>query len=42
MIMAFMCYFGAVVLVRARSEILEQERNSSWARELLLNKGANL
>ena len=42
MTMAFMCYFGSVVLVRARSEILDQERNSSWVQELLLNKkGAN-
>lgn len=40
MTVAFMCYFTAIVLVRARCEILEQERNSSWVRELSSNKKA--
>lgn len=38
MITAFMCYFFAVVLVRARSEMVDQERNSRWVQELVLEK----
>jgi heme exporter protein C len=29
----FMCYYAAVMLVRARVELLELERASAWARE---------
>ena len=38
MALAFMAYFGAMVLVRARSEILLQERNSRWVQELVLQQ----
>ena len=38
MMAAFMFYFLAMVLIRARSEILNQERNSKWAEELVLKK----
>ncbi len=36
---AFMCYFIALLLIRARIEILEQECNSKWVQELKLVKG---
>ena len=39
MITAFMFYFSAMVLIRARSEILNQERNSKWVEELVLKNG---
>ena len=39
MIAAFMFYFSAMVLIRARSEILNQERNSKWVEELVLKIG---
>jgi len=39
MICAFMCYFFAMVLVRARCEIVDQERNSKWVQELVLRSG---
>ncbi len=41
MIAAFMCYFFALVLVRARVEIIEQERNSKWVQELVLPPGGH-
>ena len=41
MIAAFMCYFFALVLVRARAEIIEQERNSKWVQELVLPPGSH-
>ena len=41
MIAAFMCYFFALVLVRARAEIIEQERNSKWVKELVLPPGGH-
>jgi heme exporter protein C len=41
MIAAFMCYFFALVLVRARAEIIEQERNSKWVQELVLPPGGH-
>jgi heme exporter protein C len=41
MIAAFMCYFFALVLVRARTEIIEQERNSKWVQELVLQPGGH-
>jgi heme exporter protein C len=34
MAVAFMCYHGAVVLLRARNELLKRERNSQWVQEL--------
>lgn len=34
MAFSFMAFYGAVVLRRARCEILERERRSSWVREL--------
>jgi len=37
--LAFMCYFIALLLVRARCDVLEQERNSKWVRELEPAKG---
>jgi heme exporter protein C len=35
MALAFMFYYAAVVLLRARYEILESERNSAWVSELV-------
>ncbi len=35
MALAFMFYYAAVVLLRARYEILENERNSAWVCELI-------
>ena len=35
MCLAFMLYFGAVMLVRLRAELLRRERNASWVREVL-------
>jgi heme exporter protein C len=34
MAIAFMLYFGAIWLVRARCEVLERERTSRWVKEL--------
>jgi heme exporter protein C len=34
MAIACMCYYAAVLLVRARYEIMEYERNSTWVREI--------
>ncbi|MEJ2760220.1 MAG: heme ABC transporter permease [Gammaproteobacteria bacterium] len=39
MTLAYMCYFAAVLLVRVRGEILQQERNSHWVRQLILEGG---
>jgi len=36
MIVAFMCYYFAVMLTRARSAVLWRERNSQWVKELPL------
>jgi heme exporter protein C len=33
--LAFKLYYAAVVLMRARCELLERERNSGWVRELV-------
>lgn len=41
MIVAFMCYFFALMLVRARCEIIEQERNSKWVQELVLQQAGH-
>jgi hypothetical protein len=35
MALAFTFYFAAMLLVRVRCEILEQERNSVWVRQLV-------
>ncbi len=35
MFIAFLLYFGAVMLVRLRAELLRRERNASWVREVL-------
>jgi heme exporter protein C len=40
MALAYMFYFAAVVLVRARVELLELERNSAWTREVSLKHAA--
>jgi len=34
MTLAFMSYFAAILMVRVRGEILDQERNTSWVRKL--------
>ena len=34
MALAFKLYYGVVVLMRARCEVLERERNTGWVREL--------
>jgi heme exporter protein C len=39
MTLAYMFYFAAVLLIRVRGEILEQEGNSSWVRELVCGAG---
>lgn len=38
MTVAFMCYFAAMLLLRTRYEILDQERNTAWVRELCNGK----
>ncbi|MEE9160825.1 MAG: heme ABC transporter permease [Gammaproteobacteria bacterium] len=38
MALAFKCFYASMVLVRARSEILMYERNSSWASKLALKR----
>ncbi len=35
MAVAFKAYFGMVLLMRARCEVLERERNSNWVREVV-------
>jgi len=40
MAVAFMFYFAAMLLIRARCEILSQERNSKWVQELVLPGGS--
>jgi heme exporter protein C len=35
MAVAFMTYYGTLVLLRARSEILERERNNGWVKQVL-------
>jgi heme exporter protein C len=39
MTLAFMTYFAAVVLQRARCDILAAEANSNWARQLAAPAG---
>lgn len=38
MAIAFNLYFSAMVLIRARTEIIEQEKNSKWVQELIVDK----
>lgn len=39
MTLAYMCYFAAVLLIRVRADILAQERNNSWVREVVAEAG---
>ena len=39
MALACMCYYAAVLLLRARYEILEYERNSAWVSEMVEQRG---
>lgn len=39
MAVACMCYYAAIVLVRARNDIIYHERNSSWVNEMLIKRG---
>ena len=38
MAVAFKLYYALVVLMRARCEVLERERNTGWVRELVETK----
>jgi heme exporter protein C len=38
MAVAFKLYYAFVVLMRARCEVLERERNTGWVRELAEEK----
>ena len=40
MMLAFLVYFAAIVLTRARGEVLRRERNARWIRELVGARGA--
>jgi len=35
MLLAFFLYFGWVLLIRLRAELLRRERNASWVREVV-------
>ena len=35
MMVAFMCYFAVLLLIRVRSQVLERERNSRWLSEVV-------
>jgi heme exporter protein C len=35
MALSFKLYYGAVVLMRARAELLERDRNTRWVQELI-------
>ena len=35
MAISFKLYYGAVVLMRARAEIVERERNARWVQDLV-------
>jgi heme exporter protein C len=35
MFLAFFLYFGWVLLIRLRAELLRRERNASWVREVI-------
>ena len=41
MAIAFKLYYLTVVLMRARCEVLERERNSSWVQELVISHNGN-
>jgi heme exporter protein C len=36
-VLGFYCFFGAVLLVRMRLEVLKREARASWVREEVLN-----
>jgi len=38
MILGFMCFFGAVSLIRVKREVLIRERNSKWLKEMVTSK----
>jgi heme exporter protein C len=33
MMLGFMCFYGAVLCIRLRGEILDRERQATWVRE---------
>ena len=35
MLLGFMCFYGAVVCMRLRGEVLNRERQSAWVREAI-------
>ena len=35
MLLGFMCFFGAVLCMRLRGEVLNRERQASWIREAI-------
>jgi len=35
MLLGFMCFYGAVVCMRLRGEVLNRERQSAWVREVI-------
>ena len=35
MMLGFMCFYGAVLCVRLRGEVLNRERQSAWVREAI-------
>jgi heme exporter protein C len=41
MTVAFQLYFFCVLMIRARGEILEQEKNSRWVKDLLTKENVN-
>ena len=41
MAVSFKLFYATVLLTRARSEVLERERNSSWVRELIAGSESN-
>jgi heme exporter protein C len=36
MFAGFMLYFGAVLFIRLRAEVLNRERQSAWVREVVM------
>lgn len=40
MFLGYTCYFFAIMLTRARAEVLRRERGGSWVREMLLARSA--
>ncbi|MBT8142846.1 MAG: heme ABC transporter permease [Gammaproteobacteria bacterium] len=41
MTIAFMLFFGAVVLMRTRGELLSRDRRTKWVREILMPEGGS-